>query len=65
MHTPVIANFPVVIVPRIVLAGRITEQTATPQVSRQANASISWSMTVNGPPEKPLTGASTDNVADD
>ncbi len=65
MHIPIVAHFPVLIVPRVVLAGRITEQTAAPQVSRQANASNSWSMAVNGPPEKPLTGASIHNAADD
>lgn len=65
LHNPIIAHFPVLIVPCVVLAGRIKKQTAASQVSRQANASNSWSLGANGPPEKPLTGASTHNAAED
>jgi hypothetical protein len=65
LHNPIIAHFPVIIVPCVVLAGRITQQTAAPQVYGQANASYSWSSGADGSPKKPLTGTFIYNAAED
>jgi len=65
LHNPIIAHFPVLVVQRVVLAGRIPEQTAAPQVLWQANASDSWSSGAYGSPEKPLTGTFTHNAAEE